>query len=636
MPDPLEIIVERDNIERVVTVDGDAATVGRGSDCEVRIEDPHASRQHCRIERLGSEAFVVDLDSANGTWVSGEKIRRRPLGQGDVIRIGGTQIRISGGIASRLTAVESTQTQQMSREREMLQTLLAVLRRLQGVDQVERAAELLIDASVSLTRAERGFVFLVESGNIVLALGRNFARESVAAPEKKLSQTLLRRALDSAGPLLLMDAAHDGEFAGVASISDLGLRSLLAVPLRHQGEALGLLLVDHRLASGAFREEDVELLGGLAGAAATALGAVRDRSELKRLKRRNANLQRQLGRRVKAEKEELQRLGTLDSVRFGEVVGASPAIQDLFAQMERVMESDVPVLIQGESGTGKELVARALHFGGPRASRPFVVENCGALPDTLLESELFGHVKGAFTGATRNKAGRFEEADGGTLFLDEVGEMSQAMQQRLLRVLQEGEVRRLGSDELVKVDVRLVAATNQDLRVAVEEGRFREDLYYRLKVVLLELPPLRRREGDVRLLAEHFLSLEAAEQGRPRRELAAESLAALEACAWPGNVRQLRNEMRRVTLLSEGPIAAEDLSPEVLQGAAGEPATDDASLPLPERVLALESRAILDALARFQGNRSKAATSLGITRFALLRKIEKYGLAPDRKQDEPT
>jgi len=304
--------------------------------------------------------------------------------------------------------------------------------------------------------------------------------------------------------------------------------------------------------------------------------------------------------------------------------------------MERVMESDVPVLIQGEIGTGKELVARALHFGGPRASRPFVVENCGALPDTLLESELFGHVKGAFTGATRNKAGRFEEADGGTLFLDEVGEMSQAMQQRLLRVLQEGEVRRLGSDELVKVDVRLVAATNQDLRVAVEEGRFREDLYYRLKVVLLELPPLRRREGDVRLLAEHFLSLEAAEQGRPRRELAAESLAALEACAWPGNVRQLRNEMRRVTLLSEGPIAAEDLSPEVLQGAAGEPATDDASLPLPERVLALESRAILDALARFQGNRSKAATSLGITRFALLRKIEKYGLAPDRKQDEPT
>ncbi|MBC8327350.1 MAG: sigma 54-interacting transcriptional regulator [Planctomycetes bacterium] len=634
MPDPLEIIVERDQIERIVTVDGDCATVGRGSDCEVRIEDPHASRQHCRIERQGAEAFVVDLDSANGTWVGGEKVRRRPLGRGEVIRIGGTQLRISGGIEARLSAVESTQTQEISRERDMLQTLLAVLRRLQGVDQVERAAELLIDASVSLTRAERGFVFLVESGNVVLALGRNFARETVAAPEKKLSRTLLGRALDSDGPLLLVDAAHDGEFAGVASISDLGLRSLLAVPLRHQGEVLGLLLVDHRLASGAFREEDVELLGGLAGAAATALGAVRDRSELQRLKRRNANLQRQLGRRVKAEKEEQQRLSTLDSVRFGEVVGSSPAIHELFSQMERVMESDVPVLIQGESGTGKELVARALHFGGPRAAKPFVVENCGALPDTLLESELFGHVKGAFTGATRNKAGRFEEADGGSLFLDEVGEMSQAMQQRLLRVLQEGEIRRLGSDELVKVDVRLIAATNQDLRQAVEAGRFREDLYYRLKVVLLQLPPLRRREGDVRLLAEHFLSLESAEQGRARRDLGPEALQVLEACAWPGNVRQLRNEMRRVTLLGEGPVSPDDFSAEVLQVEAPEPLVDDASLPLPERVEAIESAAILGALARSQGNRSKAANNLGITRFALLRKIEKYRLAPGPDEDE--
>ncbi len=633
MPDPLEILVERDNIERLVTVEGDSAVVGRGTECEVRIEDPHASRRHCRIERLGDEAFVVDLDSANGTWVSGERIRRRPLGRGEVIRIGGTQLKVSGGIESRLTAVESTQTQQMSREREMLQTLLAVLRRLQGADQVERAAELLIDASVSLTRAERGFVLLVESGKVVLALGRNFARESVAAPEKKLSQTLLRRALDSDGPLLFEDAAHDGEFAGVASISDLGLRSLLTVPLRHQGEVLGLLLVDHRLASGAFREEDVELLGGLAGAAATALGAVRDRSQVKRLKRRNANLQRQLGRRVKAEKEEGQRLSTLDSVRYGEVVGSSPAIQDLFGQMERVMESDVPVLIQGESGTGKELVARALHFGGPRAARPFVVENCGALPDTLLESELFGHVKGAFTGATRNKAGRFAEADGGTLFLDEVGEMSQAMQQRLLRVLQEGEVRRLGSDELIKVDVRLIAATNLDLRQEVEAGRFREDLYYRLKVVMLELPPLRRRQGDVRLLAEHFLSLESAEQGRACRALGAEALAAIEACAWPGNVRQLRNEMRRLVLLGEGEVAAAELSPEVLRTLTPDPASTDPDQPLPKRVEALESAAILDALRRHTGNRSKAAKSLGITRFALLRKIEKYGLAPDREED---
>ncbi|RMH03433.1 MAG: FHA domain-containing protein [Planctomycetota bacterium] len=632
MSEPLEIIVERDNIERLVTVGGDAATVGRGADCEIRIEDPHASRRHCRIERLGQEAFVVDLDSANGTWVSGERVRRRPIGRGDVIRVGSTLLRVAGGIGSRLAAVESTRTQELSRERDMLQTLLGVLRGLNGADAVERAAELLIDAAVSLTRAERGFVFLVQDGEIGLALGRNFAREAVPAPERKLSQTLLRRALDSAGPLLLADAARDGEFAGVASISDLGLRSLLAVPLRHQGEVIGLLLVDHRLAVGAFREEEVELLAGLAAAAGTALGAARDRATLARLKRRNARLQRQLGRRVKAEAEALTRLRTVDAVRYGEVVGASPAMQELFDRMERVMESDVPILLQGESGTGKELVARALHFGGPRAGRPFVVENCGALPDTLLESELFGHVKGAFTGAVRARPGRFEEADGGTLFLDEVGEMSPAMQQRLLRVLQEGEVRRLGSDRVRHVDVRLIAATNQDLHQAVEDGRFREDLYYRLKVVLLELPPLRRREGDVRLLAEHFLSLEAAEQGRPRRELTPEALAVLERCSWPGNVRQLRNEMRRLTLLDEGPIRAEELSAELRRSAA-EPAADAEAGTLPERVQALEVGAIRAALAESGGNRSQAARRLGITRFSLLRKIEKYGLGEPEERE---
>ena len=626
MREPLEILVERDQIQRRVSVDAETVLVGRGKQTDLRIEDPQASREHCRIERLGNEIFVVDLDSANGTWIGGRKVQRHPLAPGEVVKIGSTSLRITGRFAASLAATESTQVQQVSREKAMLQTLLSVIRSLEHEDSLERTAALLIDAAVSLTGAERGFVFLVEKGRTALAMGRNFAREPVTAPEQKVSRTLLGRAMDNEGPLLLRDAASDGEFAGVASISDLGLRSLLAVPLRYQGEAIGLLLVDHRLASGAFREEEVSLLAGLASAAATSLGAARDRRVAGRLRRKTASLQRQLGQRVSAENEERRRLKSLDSVRFGEIIGNSPQMQRLFDDMERIMESDVPVLIQGDSGTGKELVARALHFGGSRASKAFVIENCGALPDTLLESELFGHVKGAFTGATRNRPGRFEEADGGTLFLDEVSEMSNAMQQRLLRVLQEGEVRRLGSDEVRKVDVRLIAATNVDLLHAVQEGSFREDLYYRLKVVLLELPPLRKREGDIGLLAEHFLALEAGEQGRSRRELTDESLQALRQCAWPGNVRQLRNEMRRLTLLNEGPIQTEELSPEVLEAPADEGLEDDASRPLPERVARLEQEAILAAMAASQGNRSKAAKGLGISRFALLRKIEKYGL----------
>jgi len=288
--------------------------------------------------------------------------------------------------------------------------------------------------------------------------------------------------------------------------------------------------------------------------------------------------------------------------------------------------------VLGESGTGKELVARGLHFNGPRADQPFVVVNCGALPDTLLESELFGHAKGAFTGATRDRSGRFEEADGGTLFLDEVGEMSEAMQARLLRVLQEGEIRRLGSDELRKVDVRVIAATNVDLAVAVEEGRFREDLYYRLRVVQLDCPPLRTREGDIRLLAEHFLDVEAVEQGRLRRELPDAAAAELTQAAWPGNVRQLRNEIRRLTLMGEGPIEISEIAPEVRDATLSRSSQDDDSLPLPERVASLEMRAIQAALEKHRENRSQAAKALGISRFALLRKLEKYGLAVEEEE----
>jgi len=588
MSGPLEFRVERDKLERMVSVDGDQAVFGRGSDCDVRLEDPKASRAHCRFERLGDDLFLVDLDSRNGTWVDGVRVDRRPMGPRDVVRIGSTTIRVAGGLAERLSGIESTQTQAEPRERGMLQTLLGVARTLGEEDRPEQVAALLVDAAVSLCRAERGFVFLLENGATSLALGRNFAREPIPAPEQKVSRTLLERAFEAERPLRLEDAASDGEFAGVASISDLGLRSLLAVPLRHRGHVLGMLLVDHRLASGAFREDDVQLLDGLASLAAIHLSAAEERRRAKVLQRKTSSLQRQLGKRVEPDPT---RLDTRGGSGFSGIIGASPSMQRLYSDMERILDSEVPVLLEGESGTGKELVARALHFHGPRADKAFVVENCGALPDTLLESELFGHVKGAFTGATRDRKGRFEEADGGTLFLDEVGEMSEAMQSRLLRVLQEGEIRRVGDDRVRQVDVRVIAATNADLREAVAEGSFREDLYYRLRVLALRMPPLREREGDVRMLAEHYLALEASEASRPERSLSEPAVARLEAHRWPGNVRELRNAMRRLVLLGEGPVEADELAlqeaPEV--AAVGDPGPD---APLPDRIHAIEVAAV--------------------------------------------
>jgi transcriptional regulator with GAF, ATPase, and Fis domain len=246
-------------------------------------------------------------------------------------------------------------------------------------------------------------------------------------------------------------------------------------------------------------------------------------------------------------------------MRFGMVAG-SPAMQKVFDLLERVVASDVAVLIQGETGTGKELVAKALHEHGRRKAKPFLAENCAAVPADLLESELFGHKKGSFTGAVADRPGHFVAADGGTVFLDEIGDMPLAMQSKLLRVLQEGEVRPVGSNKVVHVDVRIVAASNKDLRAMCREGSFREDLYFRLAVVTIQLPPLRERKGDVRHLVRFFLERMAEEMGR-EAVVTDEALALLDRWRWPGNVRELENEIRRAVALSDDAIGPEDLSP---------------------------------------------------------------------------
>ncbi len=248
--------------------------------------------------------------------------------------------------------------------------------------------------------------------------------------------------------------------------------------------------------------------------------------------------------------------------RFG-MIGASPALAKVFALLEKVAPSHVSVLILGETGTGKELVARALHEHSPRAKKPFLAENCAAVPANLLESELYGHVRGAFTGAVQDRPGHLVSADGGTVFLDEIGDMPLEMQAKLLRVLQDGEVRPVGSNKTRHVDVRVVAATNKDLQAECRAGRFREDLYFRLAVITLQLPPLRERAGDVRHLARFFLGRAIVETGRPVA-LSEEALAALEAWRWPGNVRELENELRRAAALCDGTILRDDLSPRVL------------------------------------------------------------------------
>ena len=313
--------------------------------------------------------------------------------------------------------------------------------------------------------------------------------------------------------------------------------------------------------------------------------------------------------------------------QFENLIGRSTAMKQIYTLLEKVMASPVTVLLTGETGTGKEAMARALHYSGPRKEGRFVGTNCGALAESLLESELFGHRRGAFTDAAEDREGLFEAADGGTIFLDEVGETSPAMQVRLLRVLQESEVTRVGETAPRKIDVRVIAATNKDLKAETLSGRFREDLFYRLNVFPVEIPPLRERREDIPLLADHFLSRNADRSGLVPAALSGEALKALCAYDWPGNVRELENEIERARVMCapDSEIALEHLSDRfAANGQARSPRRDGA---LRDAVSAVEREMIEAALEQCGGNRTRMAKRLGITRYTLLQKMKAFGMA---------
>ncbi|HPU85783.1 MAG TPA: sigma-54 dependent transcriptional regulator [Candidatus Latescibacteria bacterium] len=320
-----------------------------------------------------------------------------------------------------------------------------------------------------------------------------------------------------------------------------------------------------------------------------------------------------------------QRVGQL---QLDDLIGISPSMQTVFRTIQRIARTDVTVLITGESGTGKELVARAIHNHSSRAAHPFLTVNCSALTETLLESELFGHAKGAFTGAIVAKKGLFEDADGGTLLLDEIGDMELGAQAALLRVLESGEVRRVGETRPVGVDVRIVASTNRDLENAIREGKFREDLYYRLRVVPVDIPPLRKRLDDVLPLAQHFLARYAPRFNRGNVRLAKETGEALLRYTWPGNVRELEHAIERALLLSDGDVLLpEDLPPEVSSPPASRANTMQLTL------ADMERQHILERLDQCSGNRSEAARQLGISRNTLARKLKSYGFSDEETNE---
>jgi Nif-specific regulatory protein len=426
-----------------------------------------------------------------------------------------------------------------------------------------------------------------------------------------VARSVFRKVLSQRAAVLAADAQRD---ISAASILGASILSTMAVPLWKGDEILGVLEVDNRDSPGIFRERDLDLLTVVAANASLAVA--------------NARLYRRVARAEANARAEAGYLKQKAQKRIEGIIGESAAMRSVFAAMQKVIDTRVTVLIEGETGTGKERIASAIHYQSRRKDKLFVAQNCAAMPETLLESELFGHKRGAFTGADSDKKGLFELADGGTLFLDEIGEMPLSLQSKLLRVLQEGEVRPLGSNTTRTVDVRIVAATNRKLEDEVKAGRFRQDLYYRLQVFPLRLPPLRERRDDIPLLARHFLDRYSREMAKNVAGFSQQALELLMSYGWPGNVRELENEVQRLVIQLDpgGYVMPHDLSPRVRNV---EGVLDKIRPPrgtLKDMIEHIEKWLLIEALREHGGNKSATAKTLGITREGLHKKLKGYGI----------
>ena len=524
----------------------------------------------------------------------------------------------------------------------MLTPLLANLRRLASERDLSKLLSVITDGAVTLSGAERGFVLLVDDQGALEAKTIRGAKDQLGKETAAFSRSIAETVLIDGEPVVTVDATHDTRVQDYMSVHQLMLKSVACLPIESRGRTWGVLYLEHRSASGRFSGTDLTLLQAYADQAAIAIETSHlferieaQRHDLERanlaLREANAHLEQRLHgqaealRRTQREIASLQ-VSTSGGERWG-LVGASDCMRRVYELLDRLAGNEVPVVVTGESGTGKELVARAIHRGSLRADGPYVSLNCGAIPEGILESELFGHVAGAFTGATHARDGVFAQAHRGTLFMDEIADMPPRMQLDLLRVLQDQRVRPVGGAVERPVDVRLVTASKRPLRELIDEGKLREDLYYRLAVVELALPPLRERRSDIPLLCDHFLRKIAEERGERTKRLSREALQRLCAHDYPGNVRELEHLLVNATVFAAADsIEAEELAIE--PGRALRPSSAD--LGNYESFKDAERDRILATLNTHGWNRAKAARALGMARRTFYRRLKEYRIVLPR------
>ena len=517
--------------------------------------------------------------------------------------------------------------------RELLENVLAINRQIAAGEPLEAILDAALETVLDLVQAERALVVLYDGEGVPRVEAARAADPTMPTDEmRSMSQSIVGEVLRGGRAVLTYDAAEDARFGHARSVLDFRLKSVLCVPLIAEGRTIGCLYTDNREARGMLRSPDLYLIEAFAAQAAIAIATARLLADNQRL---SAKLREQLDERTEELRAAHLRLDAQESERrlrysYDRIVHESPKMRGILTIVDQITDSDMPVLILGESGTGKELLARAIHYNGPRKGEAFVAVNCGAVSATVFESEFFGHVRGAFTGADRNRKGYFEVAHRGTLFLDELGELDLAMQVKLLRALQEREIMPVGSSNRLSIDVRIVAATNQNLEALVAEGRFREDLYYRLRVLPIDVPPLRERREDIPALVRHFLDGVATRRGGQPILLPEPIMDRLAAYDWPGNIRELENAVAYLSVFAD--IGYEHVQLPFLRP-TGEEGVDSAS-PAPGEggvwvptgtALADAERALIEhTLDHTGGSRQRAADLLGIDRVTLYRRLRKY------------
>jgi Nif-specific regulatory protein len=608
-------------------------TVGREKYNALVIEEPSVSRQHCRIQATKKGHLVRDLESRNGTYVNGLPVKERILHEGDQIQIGNCCVMYlvradspSHGCMLQEESVHNQNTVMLRREdavylRQKLDELprqsarvaadlnvlfkvSAVISSARGLEELQRK---LLESLFEVVPAQRGAILLMDKGSEDFA--SVFTAENIPNVKQPIpvSRTIVRQVLRDKIGILNNDLQASQTYTGARSLMDFDVRSVLAVPLVFLDQVLGLIYLSTTDPDTRFDEGHLQLLTGIAGIAVGALDNARQTEMLQ------------------AENRRLQAEANIEH----NMVGNSPSMRAVYQVIAKVALTNSTVLVRGESGTGKELVARAIHRNSPRASRPFVAINCAALTETLVESELFGHEKGAFTGAIAQKKGKLEEGNGGTVFLDEIGEVTPALQVKLLRVLQEREFERVGGTRSIKADIRLIAATNRDLEEAVKQGTFRQDLYYRLNVVSIALPPLRERRDDILMLAGHFVAKYSKLCNRAVVSVSDAARKCLLAHEWQGNVRELENAIERAVVLGSTPtILPEDL-PEAVVDAESHAAPVTR---YHEAVREAKKQLVLKTFEQAEGNHNEAARLLDLHPNNLHRLIRELDLKQSLKK----